>query len=361
MSVTLRKKPLKDGRKSLYLDIYSTGERNYEFLDIYLEPGTSKETRDNNKEKVSIAENIRNKRERELINNDKGLISKYKGEVLVTEYIDYFKKVKKKDGKHKSDSTRKLYESVKLMVIAYDEKIRINKLDEKWIEGFKDFLLAKISHNSTYIYLAKIDAILSQAVKEKIILQNPCKFTDKLRAEPTITEDLTEEDLISLKKTPCKSEILKKAFLFACFTGLRVSDIKKLLWSDIEHSKNFGCRIKIKQTKTGEPTYLPINETALSFIGEAPEDKNQKIFTGGLNTTSYNTILELWFLKAGITKKPKFHLSRHSYAVLLGSVGEDIYTISKLLGHASVDITAKKYAKVIDKRKIEAVNKLPKI
>lgn len=42
-SVTLREKPLKDGRKSLYLDYYAKGERKYEFLRLYYDPKNSDE------------------------------------------------------------------------------------------------------------------------------------------------------------------------------------------------------------------------------------------------------------------------------------------------------------------------------
>ena len=37
MSVKLRTKNLSGGRKSLYLDIYHKGKRNYDFLDLVLE------------------------------------------------------------------------------------------------------------------------------------------------------------------------------------------------------------------------------------------------------------------------------------------------------------------------------------
>ena len=36
MSIKIREKKLSDGRRSLYLDIYSRGRRRYEFLEIYL-------------------------------------------------------------------------------------------------------------------------------------------------------------------------------------------------------------------------------------------------------------------------------------------------------------------------------------
>jgi site-specific recombinase XerD len=68
----------------------------------------------------------------------------------------------------------------------------------------------------------------------------------------------------------------------------------------------------------------------------------------------------LWVLKAGITKHITFHCGRHTYATLLLTYGVDIFTVSKLLGHKSIKNT-QIYAKIIDKTKREAVNKLPQI
>ena len=34
MTITLRKKPIKNGNISLYLDYYEKGKREYEFLDL---------------------------------------------------------------------------------------------------------------------------------------------------------------------------------------------------------------------------------------------------------------------------------------------------------------------------------------
>ena len=47
--VRLREKPLKDGVKSLYLDIYQDGQRHYEYLKLYINPGTDPITRKKNK------------------------------------------------------------------------------------------------------------------------------------------------------------------------------------------------------------------------------------------------------------------------------------------------------------------------
>lgn len=49
-----------------------------------------------------------------------------------------------------------------------------------------------------------------------------------------------------------------------------------------------------------------------------------------------------------------FHTARHSCAVLLLTLGADIYTVSKILGHRSVRST-QVYAKIVDKKKDDAI------
>jgi len=71
-----------------------------------------------------------------------------------------------------------------------------------------------------------------------------------------------------------------------------------------------------------------------------------------------NDQLQKWMNAAGINKKITFHCARHSFAMLHLSINTDIYTVSKLLGHKHLR-TTEIYAKVIDKKKIEPVNRIP--
>jgi hypothetical protein len=65
-------------------------------------------------------------------------------------------------------------------------------------------------------------------------------------------------------------------------------------------------------------------------------------------------------MRAGITKDITFHCARHTFAVLQLTLGTEIFTLSKLLGHSELK-TTQIYAKIIDEKKREAVNKIPDI
>jgi len=145
-------------------------------------------------------------------------------------------------------------------------------------------------------------------------------------------------------------------FIFSCLTGLRWSDIEKLKWSEVQHSDNLGYFIRFRQQKTNGAETLPIAEEARELLGEQKEPK-ERVFTG-LKYGNWNkTYLKDWLIDAGINKHITFHCARHTYATLQLTLGTDIYTVSKLLGHKNLS-TTEIYAKVINEKKVEAANKI---
>jgi len=101
---------------------------------------------------------------------------------------------------------------------------------------------------------------------------------------------------------------------------------------------------------------MPISEQAAGLLGERKKPTD-KVFEGFLYSAYWNEILSHWILKADIDKDITFHCFRHTFATLQLSEGTDIYTVSKMLGHRDLKTTAI-YAKVLDKAKREAVNRI---
>lgn len=149
---------------------------------------------------------------------------------------------------------------------------------------------------------------------------------------------------------------MKRAALFSALTGLRFSDIQKLVWGEVEHINGQGYFINFKQQKTKGIETLPISEQAFALMGERGTGE-QKVFPLLKYSAYENKHLYQWIGAAGITKDITFHCFRHTFATLQLSNGTDIYTVSKMLGHRELK-TTQIYAKVIDQTKRNAADKI---
>lgn len=177
--------------------------------------------------------------------------------------------------------------------------------------------------------------MLKIAYRDKWLRENINDFLDKIEAKEVKKEYLTLDEVKLLAQTPCEHEILKRASLFSCLTGLRISDILNLCWEDFELAPDQGYCIRIKTQKTLTEATLPISYEAYELCGEP---SSGKVFRG-LQRSMINYPLKKWLKQAGITKHITFHCFRHSYAVIQISLGTDIYTVSKMLTHKNVSTT----------------------
>ena len=136
---------------------------------------------------------------------------------------------------------------------------------------------------------------------------------------------------------------------------MRHCDIRAPTWDDV-HDQDGYTRIIFRQRKTHGQEYLDISAQAASLMGERGSDTY--VVFPLMSWSSVRKQLMAWGKRAKITKHVTFHTSRHTFAVLQLEVGTDIYTVSKLLGHRELS-TTQVYAKVIDKAKREAVDRMP--
>ncbi len=370
--VRLREKVLANGNISLYLDIYRNGKREYEFLKLYLIKEKTPLDRKQNEQTLLTAQAIRSKRQIEIQNGEYGFTKQFK---IDTPFLWYYRKMC--EDRHQNPDSNgnwgNWHSCLKHLEAYCDEKTTFKDVTPEWIEGFKDHLnnvesgthkrtknkdsefFQPLSQNSKVSYFNKLRACINQAFDEGIIPTNPLRSVEGFKAAETTRMYLTMEEVIKLDQTPCKYAYLKNAFLFSCMTGLRKCDIEKLTWGDV-HKEGERARIFFRQKKTGGQEYLDISARAEQYMGIRGNDRD-KVFKG-FKYGSW-TLLELrrWVLSAGITKDITFHSARHTFAVILLEKDNDIYTVSKLLGHKEL-ATTQIYAKVLDKKKQAAVDSI---
>lgn len=208
-----------------------------------------------------------------------------------------------------------------------------------------------------HIYYSCLCGALNAAVRAEIILNNPfdkIASTEKIKVPESTRAYLTIDEVKQLIATDCKRENVKNAFLFSCFCGLRYSDICAITWGQITQDGE-QMRLQLKMQKTKDMLYLPISEQAQKYMpNRGTASANDPIFN--IFTEVYtNTIIAEWAKAAGITKKVSFHVARHTFATMMLTLGADLYTTSKLLGHTKLE-TTQVYAKIVNKKKDEAVN-----
>jgi len=374
IKVTLRKKKINNGMESLYLDFYpatinpATGKptrREFLRLYIYAKPKTPIE-KEKNTETLRYAEgvkqkwyNILNKPEIYTELEKEQLRLKEQGEKC---FVEYFRKLaKKRKGSNSNNWTSALYYLEKFT----NGSIKFSELNEKFFNDFKEYLLTTLSHrsdkttlstNTAVSYFLKIKAALKQAYADGLLQTDLNAKIQPIKSKETRREYLTIEELNKLVKTPCGNDILKRAALFSALTGLRFSDIQKMVWGEIEYIKGQGYLLNFRQKKTQGVETLPISEQAYTLLGER-RGENEKVFAGLVYSAYTNKQLFQWLKEAGITKKITFHCFRHTFATLQLTKGTDIYTVSKMLGHREIK-TTQIYAKVVDDAKREAANKI---
>jgi integrase len=364
MKVTLRQR--KNGeRVSLYLDYYHKGKRHYEYLQMYLyakpEKGKlTKDKKDENDKILNLAESIRAKRQIELHSGIYGFQEQSK---LKGSFLRYFENLteKRRDSTGNYGNWDSTYKHLKKFAKL---DVTFAQIDKKWLEDFREYLKKEsktksdtvLSQNSQSSYFNKVKAALREAYKEGVIQRNPADEVEGIKPGEPEREFLTLDELQAVAQAECEMPILKQAFIFSALTGLRWSDVQKMVWSEVQQSKELGYYIRFTQKKTKGAETQPISEQAFNLLGQrrSPEDR---VFEGLKYSAWHNLKLQQWVMRAGITKTITFHCARHTYATLQLTLGTDIYTVSKLLGHKELK-TTQIYAKIIDEKKQEAANRI---
>lgn len=333
-------------------------------------PERTREDKQKNKETLKLAEAIRAKRVVEIQSKDFGV------DVATHEDAMFFE-VMRKIIDRKDGTTKTSWQNCLAHLLRYEpnERVTFGEITPRWVRGFRDYLDTKamqwaidtrkrdvepkpISQGTKALMFQKFCTVFNIAMREGIIRLNPTAGVERFKEPESDREFLTIDELRMLRKSIPPDKDLADAFFFSCLTGLRWSDIVKLRWREVQEWRA-GTRIVFTQKKTGGLEYLDLNTQAAAMLGERgkPDDL---VFPRLGPIQSARITIAAWVRSAGIDKHITFHCARHTFAVMMLDLGVDLYTVSKLLGHRSIE-TTQVYAKILDKNKKAAVERIPDI
>jgi integrase len=328
------------------------GKRTWEALHLTLTGDRAQ-----NKEIMRMAEICRSKRETQLLAGSWDIQDPIAGRKRLVTYLDECAKARENND-YITGCIRYLKK------YSNGETIQLSQITPQFVDGFQKYLLegTNLSPTTACDYSKAIRMALRKAVRENVLIKNPAESIKALPEPETDLVFLNPDEVQKLADTDIPGKLgeeIRRAFIFVCFTGLRISDIKTLKWGDIELNP---LQIIKRQKKTRQAVYVPLKDTAWSIINDSvdhnPDDKVFGILSKTKSQT--NQYLLRWAREAGIKKPVGWHTARRTFATLALDNGADIYTVSKLLGHKNIRQAAK-YAQATDKLRRRAVAALPEI
>jgi integrase len=216
-----------------------------------------------------------------------------------------------------------------------------------------------------------LDGHIYSSIKKKYLKEGRPDYTSKPVKEKVkyLTPDQIRQFLEVYKDERRKTTIqYMEMFLFSIYTGLRASDIITLEWDNIDFENHRLCKNMIK---TGQILDEYLNEDSMKILEKwkNKEDRNSRfVFNLLKEDFDMNDKKKLWVTidskntsirqslnivgdKMGLPFKLGLHCGRHTFTVLCLDNGEDLYSVSKSLGHTSIKSTEQTYSDILDSRK----------
>lgn len=230
--------------------------------------------------------------------------------------------------------------------------ITLNQLDKAFIEGFEYYLSIGrgLKPSTIASTLSTLQSIVLQAVRRGYLDLNPFigYSYDRPKGEPRSITRAELQALIALEIAWENYRIVRDLFVFSCFTGLAISDVRNLREEQVVTEEG-ELWIKGRRQKTKSPYRVQVLPPALTMIERYRGKRAGFVF----DVPTEDVILNgMHYLRKQLQmdRPLTFHMARHTFASLITlSSGVPLETVSQMLGHSDLR-TTQIYAQVSSER-----------
>ena len=287
----------------------------------------------------------------------------YQGQIhrqtlLLQSFEEYLRQTKERIGIDRALKTFKLRTYQLSLLREYLQKkhkvsdIPLSQLDKAFIEGFEYYLTIdrKLKRSSVSSALSTLKSIVRMAVKKGVLDFYPFLgySYERPKGEPrSISQDQLQR-IIDLEIEWENYRIVRDLFVFSCFSGLAISDVRNLREENIVLEEGELC-IKGKRMKTKTPYRVQVLPPAWAIMERYRGKRAGFVFEVPTNDIIHNG---MHYIQRNIGMKSPltFHMARHTFASLITlSAGVPIETVSQMLGHTNLR-TTQVYAAVSSER-----------
>lgn len=300
-----------------------------------------------------------------------------KGLKLMAYMMEYIRQISVRKEDY-SEGTVRHYKTtqkhlVKFLQTRNEEDILIQNFSRAHVEALDEFFVTvptaqyhrPMGRNTANKYHTKLKTVLLNAVRKKVIAENPY-VGFALKNKAVDRKYLSREDLTALEEHSLGDnkalQRVRDIFLWTCYRGLRFSDAMSLKQEDILKDADGKYWLFIEQKKTRADIHLPLIQKAVALFHQYEEERSitGKVLPQYVNQ-KVNAYLKVIADLVGITQKLTHHVARHTFATtILLDNDIPIETVQAFLGQKSIKSTMI-YAKVSKNKKLAAVKNLDKL
>lgn len=225
----------------------------------------------------------------------------------------------------------------------YKKTLTFSEIDHEFIDGYRKWLKTKKKNdiNTIYSALKNFRTYVSLAKRKGIIKESPFS-TYSLKRVDTDRVFLTEKEVQDLWIRYNKrwhndnNQRVLRHFLFMCFTGLRISDLKSATKDCIVHDTLVYVPVKTKNVKV-KPIKFPLNSYAKKLIED--ESSQTNLLFNCLSEQKMRSKIKDIVKVDGIYKNVSLHTGRHTFATIWLNRTKDVVALQHLLGHSDINQT----------------------
>ena len=265
------------------------------------------------------------------------------------DFFDFVEKYINENKRNVTSVTIQRYRTEYNKLKIYRPELKFSDINFEFVEDYENYVVSvlKSKINTVNKTMTILSLYVKSAIKKKLMKDNPFK-EKRFKKENPERVFLTYEEVMELEKLfelPLKDweyHVLT-CFLFACYTGLRYSDVKNLKESDVTTQNE----VRFIDEKTNTYNYVPLTKNAKKIYYERRRDNIKPYAFKVTYNQTCNDVLKRLAVLANLKKYITFHTARHTFATISLTIGIRMEVVQKLLGHKDLK-TTQIYAKIVD-------------
>ena len=265
----------------------------------------------------------------------------------------------------------------------------INKLSEKYSRSTisKVYVILNMCFNHALAkgHIGENPMIKVKMPKESSLVKK--KKEAKWLSSSDVEKIVLEAERVNTREFRIKGKVGERVYgvnayyvILIIYTGLRIGELMALTWNDIDlKNKTLSVNksrakgkidgktiLYIKDPKSESGTrIIPLSDRAIYALQKIKECSSSDSDLVVSNTSSESNItrtINRMLFRAGCeTEKCGLHALRHTFGSLLLEKGIDLKTISYLLGHSDIAVTANIYLHVTREQAVNSIEVLNKV